>query len=484
MLKKKAQLRIGLLGALLAIVSVVITVSETVAVESILNLDEKWSGDFNGMAERNTIRALVPYSKTFYFLDGADQRGLTYELLNQFEKYINEKLKRKTIRMHVVVIPTKRDRLLPDLLEGRGDIAAGNLTITQQRLKQVDFAAPLLTGVDEILVSGPGSSQITTIDDLAGKEIHVRASSSYYASLQQLNVEFKKAGKKQMKLILADELFEDEDLLEMMNAGLIPKIVIDSHKGTFWMQIFPKLTLHPEIKLRTGGRIAWAMRKKSPQLTEVINEFVKSHKKGTLTGNILFKRYLQNTKWVRNSLNEKEIQRFQQALDFFKKYSAQFDFDWLMVAALAYQESGIDQSKRSPAGAIGVMQMLPSTAADRNVNIPNIEEMENNIHAGVKYLRFIRNRYFEKEPMDDLNKMLFSFASYNAGAAKIAKLRKEAQDSGLDLNVWFRNVEIIAAKRIGRETVNYVSNIYKYYTAYRLIINKLEMKEEVKKKAS
>jgi membrane-bound lytic murein transglycosylase MltF len=484
MLKRKAQVRLGLFVALLAAVSVVINVPETAAVESILKLDEKRLGDFNKMAEENVIRALVPYSKTFYFLDGADQRGLTYELLQQFEKYINKKLKRKTIKVRVVVIPTKRDRLMPDLLQGRGDIAAGNLTITQQRLKQVDFAAPLLTGVDEILVSGPGPSQITTIDDLAGKEIHVRASSSYYASLQQLNVEFKKAAKKQMKLILADELFEDEDLLEMMNAGLIPKIIIDSHKGTFWMQIFPKLRLHPEIKLRTGGRIAWAMRKNSPQLKEVMDEFVKSNKKGTLTGNILFKRYLQDTKWVRNSLNEKALQRFQQALDFFKKYSTQYNFDWLMVAALAYQESGIDQSKRSPAGAIGVMEMLPSTAADRNVNIQNIEEIENNIHAGVKYLRFIRDRYFEKEPMDKLNKMLFSFASYNAGAGKVAKLRNEAQNSGLDPNVWFRNVEIIAAKRIGRETVNYVSNIYKYYTAYRLIINKLDMKEEVKKKSS
>ena len=484
MLKQMPQIRLGLFVALFATVSMMITVSETTAVESILKLDEQRLGDFNMMAEENVIRALVPYSKTFYFLDGADQRGLTYELLQQFEKYINEKLKRKTIKVRLVVIPTKRDRLLADLLEGRGDIAAGNLTITPQRLEQVDFAAPLLKGVDEILVSGPGSPQVTTVDDLVGKEIHVRASSSYYASLQQLNEEFKKGDKQQMKLVLADEFFEDEDLLEMMNAGLIPKIVIDSHKGIFWMQIFKNLTLHPEVKLRTGGQIAWALRKNSPQLKGVINEFVKSHKKGTLTGNILFKRYLQDTKWVRNSLSKKEIQRFQLALEFFKKYSTQYNFDYLMVAALAYQESGIDQSKRSPAGAVGVMQMLPSTAADRNVNIPNIEEMEHNIHAGVKYLRFIRNRYFEKEPMDNLNKMFFSFASYNAGAAKVAKLRKEAQGVGLDPNVWFRNVEIIAAKRIGRETVNYVSNIYKYYTAYRLIINKLEMKEAAKKKSS
>jgi membrane-bound lytic murein transglycosylase MltF len=284
-----------------------------------------------------------------------------------------------------------------------------------------------------------------------------------------------------MKLVLADEYLEDEDLLEMMNARLIPMIVIDSHKGEFWSQIFKDLTLHPDIKVRTNGQIGWAIRKNSPKLKAMINSFLKTHKKGTLVGNILFKRYLENTKWVRNSHNEEELQRFREAIDLFQKYSDQYGFDYLMIAALAYQESRIDQSKRSPAGAIGVMQLLPTTAADSNVNVANIEEMENNIHAGVKYLRFMRDRYFEKEQMDDLNKMLFSFASYNAGPAKVSQLRKQARKAGLDPNVWFRNVEIIAAKRIGRETVQYVSNIYKYYVAYRLIVDKLESKEEVKK---
>jgi membrane-bound lytic murein transglycosylase MltF len=454
---------------------------ETQAIESVLKLNEKWTGDFDGMVERHIIRALVPYGKTFYFLDGADQRGLTYDHLQAFEQYVNKKLKRGTLRVQLLVIPTKRDRLLPGLVEGLGDIAAGNLTITPERQRLVDFSAPGYTGVDEIIVTGPTSPPIKTITDLAGKEIHVRASSSYYASLKQLNSKFKIDGKKQMKLVLADEYLEDEDLLEMMNANLIPMIVIDSHKGIFWSQIFKDITFHPDIKLRTGGRIAWAIRKNSPMLKKVINSSVQSHKKGTLLGNILFKRYLKNTTWVRNSLNEEELQRFKEAVEFFKLYSDRYQFDWLMVAALAYQESHIDQSKRSPAGAIGIMQVLPSTAADANVNVTNIERLENNIHAGVKYLRFIHNRYFAKEPMDEMNKMLFTFASYNAGPAKIIRLRNEAQKTDLDSNVWFRNVEIIAAKRIGRETVRYVSNIYKYYIAYRLIIDKLDMKREAKK---
>ena len=457
---------------------------EAKAIESDLELGKKWSGDFDGMAERHLIRALVPPSKTFYFLDGADQRGLIYELLKEFETYLNTELKRKTLKIKLVVIPTRRDRLLPALVEGLGDIAAGNLTITPARQKEVDFCDPHLTGVDEIIITGPDSPAIKTIDDLSGKEIHVRKSSSYYESLLQLNSQFKKSGKPSVKIVPADEYLEDEDLLEMMNVGLIPMIVIDSHKAEFWAQIFQKLRLHPDIKLRSGGQIAWAIRKKSPQLQNVINRFVKAHKKGTLKGNILYKRYLQNTKWVRNALAEKEFQRFKDAVEFFKQYSQQYGFDWLMIAAQAYQESGIDQSKRSPAGAIGVMQLLPSTAADKNVNIRKIEVMEHNIHAGVKYMRFIHDRYFKNEPMDALDKMLFTFASYNAGPGRVIKLRREAQQSGFNPNIWFRNVEIIAARRIGAETVQYVSNIYKYYIAYRFIVKEFSQKKEEKTKAN
>ena len=469
----------SLFVALFLIVLLAADLTEAQDVKSILKLDQAWSGDFDGMVERHLIRALVPYSKTFYFLDGADQRGLEYELLKEFEKYINTKLKKRHLKVRLIVIPTKRDELLPNLAKGLGDIAAGNLTITPERLKQVNFSDPYFKGVNEILVAGPAASQVKTVEDLSGKEIHVRASSSYYASLQSLNAKFKKAGKKQMKLVLADEYLEDEDLLEMMNANLIPMIIIDSHKGEFWKQIFTDLTLYPDIKIREGGQIAWAVRKNSPKLEEVINGFMKKHRKGTLMGNILFKRYLKSTKWVRNSLSDEEFQRFREAVQFFKKYAEMYDFDWLVVAALAYQESRIDQSKRSRAGAIGVMQLLPSTAADRNVGIQNIEKIENNIHAGVKYLRFMIDRYYAKEPMDRLNKGLFALASYNAGPAKVAKLRKEAQEMGLDPNVWFRNVEIVAAKRIGRETVQYVSNIYKYYVAYRLIVDKRALKKGV-----
>jgi len=438
---------------------------------------KKMVGDFDEMVQHRRIRALVTYSKTFYFLDRGRQYGLSYEALKAFEKFVNKKLKTKTLKFHVVFIPVSRDELLPSLLKGFGDIAVANLTITTQRQKQVDFSNPFLSGVKELLVTGPSAPSIKSIDDLAGKEIHVRRSSSYYESLIQLNTSFKKAGKSQMKLVLADETFEDEDLLEMVNAGLIPMIVMDSHKAQFWKQIFDNITVHQDIAVRAGGEIAWAFRKNSPKLKAVVNEFVKGHKEGTMLGNILFKRYLQNTKYVKNALSEKELKKYQSIVQLFKKYAGEYGFNYLMIGALAYQESGLDHSKLSPSGAVGVMQILPATAKDPKINIPDIEKLENNIHAGTKYLRFIFDRYYKDEPMDEINKMLFAFASYNAGPAKINELRKKASSMGLDPNVWFNNIEIAAAKSIGRETVQYVSNIYKYYIAYQMVLMHAEKKQ-------
>jgi len=473
---------------LVAIISVTITLPSIVkgaeldpASKKALLVNEPWTGDFDEMAKKRQIRVIVTYSKTFYFLDRGQQRGITYDLLEEFEKFVNQKFKAKTLKINVVYIPVRRDELIPGLVKGWGDIAVANLTITAQRQKSVDFSNPFLTGVRELLVTGTAAPPVSSLNDLAGKEIHVRKSSSYYESLVQLNASFKKSGKKPMQLIAADDMLEDEDLLEMVNAGLVPMIIMDSHKAQFWTQIFEKIQVHSEITVRTGGEIAWAFRKNSPKLKAVINEFAKGHKKGTMIGNMLFKRYLKNTKYVKNSVSKQELKKFQAMVQLFKKYADRYDFDYLMIGAQAYQESGLDQSKRSPSGAIGIMQVLPTTASDPNVNIPEIEKLENNIHAGMKYLRFIINQYYKDEPMDPVDKLLFAFASYNAGPDKVNQLRKKTADMGLNSNVWFHNVEIAAAEVIGRETVQYVSNIYKYYIAYRMLAEQRDRKQRLMK---
>ena len=441
-------------------------------------IDKKWVGDFDGMVERRMIRVLVVHNKMMFFFDKGTPRGVSYEAFREFEAFLNKKLKTGTRKVKVVFLPVQRNRLLSWLVEGRGDIAAANLTITEGRQKTIAFSRPMLTGVSEILVTGPAAPPVSTIDSLSGKEVHVRPSSSYHEHLNRLNDGFAKQGLPPIKIIPASDYLEDSDLLEMVNAGLIPMIVVDDHKANFWAQIFEHINLHPDIVVNSDGQIAWAIRKGSTHLKAILDEFINDHKKGTLLGNVLFKRYLVKNKWARNSMSSEELEKFNNLVRLFRHYSDRYDFDYLMIAALAYQESQLDHSRRSHVGAIGIMQMLPSTAADKNVGIPDIEVLDNNIHAGVKYLRFLRDRYFNDPAVDTMNQNLFAFAAYNAGPSRVKRLRHEAERMGLDPNVWFGNVEIVAAKRIGRETVQYVSNIYKYYTAYKLARLKKEAMEK------
>jgi len=474
------QVRLGIrLLLLLSLFFPLLAMAEEEEVFEFFPEDAPRTGDIDQLLEERIIRALVVHNKMFYFLDKGRQRGSSYELLKEFEKFINKKQKSKTLGIHVVFIPVPRDRLLPDLKAGRGDIAVANLTITDERSEQVDFSRPMVSGISEVLVTGPTAPEISSVDELSGEIINVRPSSSYHEHLTKLNERFRQQGKSPVGILPVNEYLEDADLLEMVNAGLIPMIIVDSHKAEFWAGIFDKIKVHPQIAINENGSIAWAFRRNSPGLKALVDEFIAKHKKGTLFGNIIYKRYLKSNKWARNNLNQKEIDKFNKVVGLFQKYSRQYSFDYLMVVALAYQESQLDHRKKSPVGAVGIMQMLPSTAADRNVGIPDITELENNIHAGSKYLRFLHDRYFLDESIEPLERMLFTFAAYNAGPAKIARLRREAVKMGLDPNVWFNNVEVVAAKRIGRETVQYVSNIYKYYTAYRMLMQGVDIKNSL-----
>jgi len=454
----------------------------------IQKIKKPWTGDLPGMIERRAIRVLVTYNKTNYFLDGARERGITYEAMQLYEKAINKELakqgkKKKHLKVHILLIPVARDKLFSYLVQGKGDIAAANLTVTKQRLKEVDFCTPFATGVRELVVTDPNAPTMTKLEDLSGKTVYVRRSSSYYESLGKLNRKLKEKGLKPVKIELADENLETEDILEMVNAGLVPITVADSHLADFWSKIFKKIKVHDKLVLAKDGKIAWAVRKNSPKLMKSLNAFVKKNKQGTLMGNILIKRYFENTQWAKNALSPENIKRFDNTVKFFQKYAKQYGFDWLMLTALAFQESGLDNSKVSHVGAVGVMQVMPSTASGPPVSIPNYKRLEPNVHAGTKYLRWIYDQYFKDDAkVSQINKVLFAFASYNAGPGRVIGLRKRAVKMGLDPNVWFHNVEEAAARVIGRETVQYVSNIYKYYIAYRQIMAQQKQREEAFKK--
>lgn len=432
-------------------------------------VDKPFKGDLNEMVQRRLIRVAAPYNRTFYFIDDGVERGLSYEYVRLFEGELNRRLDTGGLKVHIVILPMPRDMLLPALNEGRVDMVAAQLTITPERLREVDFSIPTRTQVNEVVVTGTDSPPIASVDELSGRRIFVRKSSSYFQSLIALNRRLRSQGRAPVIIEAAPESLEDDDLMEMVNAGLIPATVVDDFLARFWQQVFPNLVVQDRVPLRTGGNLAVAIRKGSPQLAAELNSFIRQYGLDTALGRVLGKRYLESTKFVTNAASEQDRAKFLQLVNLFRQYGAQYDVDYLIMAAQGYQESRLDQGAKSTAGAVGVMQVTPATGAEQQVG--DINQLEPNIHAGVKYMRFMMDQYYKDEPMDRLNKALFTFASYNAGPGRIRKLRHEAAQRGLDPNIWFGNVEQVASERIGRETVTYVSNIYKYYIAYRLIMH-------------
>ncbi len=379
----------------------------------------------------------------------------------------------------MVIIPMTRDRFLDALASGYGDIAIGGLTITDARSAKVQFSIPTMTGVRSVIVSGHGAPSIKSLDDLAGQRVQVRRSSSYHEDLMALNRQFAAQGRKPIDIQDADELLEDEDLLQMADAGIIPFTVAKDFIATFWAQLYDQVQVHPELAIRTDGELAWALREGAPEFKKVVDDFVRTHRAGTLFGNMMLKRYLGSVERLKNPTAEADRERFRTTMSIFEKYGKQYDLDWVLVSAQAYQESRLNQDARSSVGAIGVMQIKPETAGQMGVD--DIERIDNNVHGGVR-VPALHDRSVLQERTDRwLNRVLFALASYNAGPAKVQELRQKAAQAGLDAGVWFANVELVASRDIGRQTVDYVSNIYKYYIAYKSIVTEAQRRDLIRR---
>jgi len=393
--------------------------------------------------------------------------------VRDWERYLNVKYAKVLGKrpLTIYIAPATRDKLLPYLTEGLADVAIGNLTVTEERLKLVDFV-PGDEGrrtISEVVVTGPKSPELKSLDDLSGKTVHVRKASSYYESLQAQNERFKRDGKPGIQLVLVPDSLEDEDMMEMLDAGLIELMVVDDWKAHMWSQVLPKVKVRSDLVLRADAKTGWAIRKDSPKLLAEIDDFFRNWAMKQGVADYRMNSYMKRVKELKDPTASAEYKRFQETLKIFEKYGQKYGFDPLMLAAQGYQESQLNQQAKSQVGAIGVMQLMPETGAQMKVG--DIHVTESNIHAGAKYMDQLMTQYFGDANFSEGNRPLFAFASYNCGPGNVAKARKEAEKRGLDPNKWFNNVEIVVAEKIGTETTTYVRNIYKYYVAYKLTLD-------------
>jgi len=476
------RFRISLIIAMLALLAVPgfsLGVEESLPTPLARHFSERYRDDLDGLLEKKYIRVLTTLNKTNFFIYKGRPHGYEYALMKAYEKFLNQRFKRKELRVVLEFIPVPRDQLIPGVVDGRGDIAAAGLTITGNRLSLVDFTNPYLTGIDEIVVTNEEALKPKRLDDLSGRTVFIRKSSSYFERVLNLNRKLSKAKKPRVEIIEADENLETEDILELVNSGAVKITISDSHIASIWSSVLKNLRLHEELKLHSGGKIAWAIRKSNPKLKSSLNTFLKSHKKGTLYGNIQFDRYYKDNPWIKNPLRQTEMKKLSRYRDLFKKYAEKYGFDWLLIMAMGYQETGLNHNKQNPSGAIGILQVMPDTA--RSIGIQDVHLLENNVHAGVKYLALLKRKYFNDEEIVSRDRVRFALAAYNAGPSKIKRARSLAEKMGLDSNRWFRNVELATLELVQQETVRYVSNINKYYVMYRLAFEKEEMREQEKR---
>src|SRR5271167_2464144 len=323
---------------------------------------QRHTGDVDAMVKAQNIRALVLYSRSsFFYVDGRPQ-GIFYEALQDFEQFVNRKLPAGQ-HVQVTFIPVRPDQLESYLNEGIGDLIAYPVAMTAERAQQVAFSVPIQTDVKQILVTGKNFGPVSSLQDLGGKKVFVNPVTTYYGNLEKVNDSLRKQGKPPIRIESADENLMDEDLMEMVNAGILPSTVTITERAKLWASVFHNITPQPNVVIADQENLAWAVRKNNPKLKEFVDEFVKTHAAGTSFGNTLMRRYLQSNQWITNPTDEEQIKKFNALGNFFKTYSSQYGFDYLMVIAQGYQESQLNQAARSPGGAIGVMQVEPSTAA-------------------------------------------------------------------------------------------------------------------------
>lgn len=416
---------------------------------------------------KRAIRVLVHFSRTKFFVADGVPRGFEHDLMKEFEAYYNRRTGPGQVKIPVIFIPVLFDQLIPMLRDGRGDVAAGLLTITEERKKRVQFTLPYIRNVAEVVIANAAAPPIASVEDLSGRKVHVLRGSSYAERLRALNRRLWRLAKPRVRIVEMPSDTSTEDLLEMVNAGIFLYAVADDYLGKLWAQVLPQLRVL-NVRLSEDNDIAWAVRRNNPRLLRALNEFIAQGKdRLSRQAAELHYRYFQNVEFLKNNLDPDIIGRKKHLAPYFQEASKREGFDWLFLMAQGFQESRLLQSARSRFGAVGVMQILPSTGKAMGY-ADIVTSAKNNIAAGAKYMRHLIDRYFNEPDLPAAVRIDFALAAYNAGPTRILQLRELAARRGLDPNRWFHNVENIVLEKVGRQPVQYVANIHRYYTAYRL----------------
>jgi membrane-bound lytic murein transglycosylase F len=417
--------------------------------------------DFPEIKRRRVLRMLTRNNAASYFLWRGELMGFEYDLVREFAR-------RNGLRLEVIIPPVGED-LLPWLREGKGDLVAAALTPTEERREGgVEFTRPY-NYVAQVIVAR-ADDPVASPEELAGRRIHVRSSSAYWQTLEGLRAEGVA-----LELVAAPEELETEEIIAMVASGEYDLTLSDSH--ILEIELNWRDDVRPAFALSDSQPLAWAVRGQNPELRSALDRFIAEEYRG-LYYNVIYEKYFRDTGKIRTrrSENGQENAWLSPYDNIVKKYAARYGFDWRLIVSMMYQESRFNPEARSFAGAGGLMQVLPNTADD--LGFDDIIDPDNGIHAGVKYLDWVRDRFEPELSVPD--RMWFSLAAYNVGAGHVRDARRLAARLGLNPNRWFDNVEqamlllsrpqYAQAARHGycrsMEPVKYVREVRSRYNAY------------------
>jgi membrane-bound lytic murein transglycosylase F len=428
---------------------------------------ERYVGDLDEIRKRGVLRVLTRNNSSAYFISKGEQRGFEFELARELAKDLGVRL--------AMVVPSSRDDLISILLAGGGDLIAAGMTVTDQRGEQVRFTTPMLRSARYVVTHAADTKLILGPEDLDQLAIHVRFSSTTFATARLLESTLAF----QLPITEIKESMEMEEMLERVASGEFEATIVDQDIFTLEQALGVPIA----SRLEAGEPLpkAWAARPDSIELSARADAFIRTHLRDGLI-RILYQRYYAPTsKTVVNAHDHDfradargRISRFD---ELFKKEGEENGIDWRLLAAIAFTESRFDPKATSSFGAMGLMQLLPATA--KAVGVPSIDEVGDNVRAGARYLRRLIDAFAE-EGLEQRQQVRFAIAAYNVGIGHVRDARAIAVEVGLDKNVWFKNVEeSLRLKKVPKwhekskfgycradEPIRYVSNVQSWYDVY------------------
>lgn len=418
--------------------------------------------DLTQIRGSKVLRVLVNQSRNSSGQVRGEAIGAEYHRLHAFENYLNG-FAAKGQPIKLKIIPRAKEQLLGALQRGEGDLVAPGELMQLRPSASVTTSGPVVANVPFVLVASKGGRRYARVEQLAGKTLALASGSAAGLAVEQLNTQLAARKLAPIKVEWVDPSLAVEDVMEMVQAGIYPMTVMELPIAERWAKVMPKLRVERRVAFSAPGSMSWYVRRDAPLLSASVDRFLASYKAPADIDAAFVKVYRGLYK-VHYPLARADRQRLEQLRPVLQRHARQQNMDWLNLAALAFKESQLDPTAKGASGATGLLQITPSAA--RRVGVGNIQQLDNNVQAGARYLALIRRKFFSSNKLNERERMAFTLAAYNMGPERVQAMRKEARKRGLNPNQWFFQTERIAMEQMGMGAVSYVNSVNKYYLAF------------------